>query len=155
MQDRALKPPEHVPSLPVVTAIAEDDVAASESYARRPESAGLARRLVHNVLGTWGLSDLIDRAGLVATELVSNAVRHARGEGLRVTIILLPQGRVQVSVWDRDCTQPEIRMPSPDGISGRGLLLVDALSVFWGVELLPGGKRVWAVLEPEAEAGAA
>jgi hypothetical protein len=150
MQDRALKIPEHVASLPVVMAVADDEVAASESYDRRPESATLARHLVHNVLGTWGLSELIDRAGLVATELVSNAVRHARGEGLRVTVIRLPRGRVQVSVLDRDCTQPEIRTPSPDGISGRGLLLVDALSVVWGVELLPGGKRVWAVLEAGA-----
>jgi hypothetical protein len=36
----------------------------------------------------------------------------------------------------------------PDGESGRGLLIVDSLASAWGVDTVPGGKRVWFRIEP-------
>jgi anti-sigma regulatory factor (Ser/Thr protein kinase) len=121
----------------------------AENYERVPEAAASARHLAGLALGVWHLPQLADTAALVLTELVSNAVRHASGEGMRVTIIRLDARCVRVSVLDRDCTRPQMRTPDPDteGVGGRGLLLVEALSASWGVDVLPGGKRVWADLE--------
>jgi anti-sigma regulatory factor (Ser/Thr protein kinase) len=81
------------------------------------------------------------------TELVSNAITHACGEGMRVTVVSLSECRVRVAVIDQDRTRPQLKPPTPDRERGRGLLLVHALSDTWGVELLPGGKRVWAELK--------
>ncbi|MFD0529945.1 hypothetical protein ACFQ1I_29255 [Kitasatospora arboriphila] len=45
----------------------------------RPESAGIARRLVVAVLGAWELVQQLDVGELLVGELVANAVRHAGG----------------------------------------------------------------------------
>lgn len=118
----------------------------AENLERVPESAAAARRMVSQALEVWQLPQLADTALLVLSELVSNAVRHATGEGMRITAHRLPTGRVHLAVLDRDPTRPQIRPPTPDGVSGRGLLLVEAMSFAWGVDMLPGGKRVWAVV---------
>jgi anti-sigma regulatory factor (Ser/Thr protein kinase) len=101
-------------------------------------------------LGVWQLPQLADAATLVLTELVSNAIRHAQGEGMRVNVMRLAERRVRVSVLDRDCTRPQMREPNPGEERGRGLFIVDSESAEWGVDLLPGGKRVWADLAAEA-----
>lgn len=128
------------PALAVPTAYAQN-------YARIPESAAAARRLVSEALEVWNLSQVADTATLITTELVSNAIRHARGEGIRVNVMRLTEQRVRVSVLDRDCTRPQMQEPDPGGEEGRGLFIVNAESVDWGVDVLPGGKQVWADLE--------
>ncbi|WP_225850640.1 ATP-binding protein [Streptomyces sp. HPF1205] len=120
---------------------------AAENLPRVPESAERARRMARTAIASWGLLRLSDQSELLVTELVSNAVKHAQGEGLRVTVLRLSYERVRIGVHDRDRTRPRIKPVTLDGESGRGLLLIDALSVSWGVDLLPGGKRVWVVLE--------
>jgi two-component sensor histidine kinase len=122
----------------------------AENMERVPESAAAARQLVTDALGAWDLVQLTDTAALVLSELVSNAVNHARGEGMRVSVIRRADRRVRLSVIDRDRTRPQVRPMTPDGEGGRGLVLVNAVSAVWGVDLLPGGKRVWADLEAEA-----
>jgi anti-sigma regulatory factor (Ser/Thr protein kinase) len=67
---------------------------------------------------------------LVVTELVSNAVRHAGGDILLV-IEDTPAAR-RVEVWDTSTVPPRMQDGSLDGESGRGLMLVDALSRTWG-----------------------
>jgi anti-sigma regulatory factor (Ser/Thr protein kinase) len=119
----------------------------AENYERIPESARRARHLVLDALAAWSMPHLGDAATLVLSELVSNAVRHAKGEGMRVNVTRLTGRRVRLSVLDQDSTRPQMQEPDPAGERGRGLLLVDAESVRWGVELLPGGKRVWAEVE--------
>jgi anti-sigma regulatory factor (Ser/Thr protein kinase) len=131
-----------VPARPVQTAYAEN-------FERVPESAAAARRLVSRALEVWDLPQLADSAVLIMAELVSNTVRHAQGEGMRVHVMLVTDRRVRVSVLDRDSTRPQMRNQESDDDEegGRGLYIVDAESVSWGVDLLPGGKRVWADLE--------
>jgi anti-sigma regulatory factor (Ser/Thr protein kinase) len=119
----------------------------AENYERVPESAAAARRLVGQALDSWGLACLADTATLVLTELVSNAIRHASGEGMRVNVTRLTERRVRVSVLDRDCSRPRMQEPEPGGERGRGLFIVNAESAAWGVDLLPGGKRIWADLD--------
>ena len=119
----------------------------AENFERTPESAAAARDLISEALDVWHLPQLADTATLVLTELVSNAIRHAQGEGMRVNVTRLTEQRVRVSVLDRDCTLPQIQDQDPDEERGRGLFIVNAESASWGVDLLPGGKRVWADLE--------
>jgi serine/threonine-protein kinase RsbW len=120
---------------------------AAENFQRVPQSAAAARRLVHDTLGGWHLLRMDDRAMVIVTELVSNAINHARGDGMRVSVVRFPDDRVRIGVIDRDRTRPEIKPMTPDQEGGRGLLLIEAMSSVWGVDLLPGGKRVWAELE--------
>lgn len=117
---------------------------------RIPESAGLARRLVIEALDAWHLQQLADAAALVLSELVSNAVNHASGDGMRVSVSRINDRRVRLAVIDRDRKRPQVRAPGPDAEGGRGLLLVSLTSADWDVDLLPGGKRVWADIEVNA-----
>jgi hypothetical protein len=78
---------------------------------------------------------------LVVTELVANAVRHAGGDILLV--IEDTDGARRVEVWDTSSNPPRMQADSLDAESGRGLLLVDALSKTWGWSA-SGGPEPWA-----------
>jgi anti-sigma regulatory factor (Ser/Thr protein kinase) len=112
-------------------------------------SAAAVRHQLRDELATQGVaSDSIDVAVLVASELVANAVRHtvdSDGHGLHVDWALDTDG-VTLGVTDCSDTQPVLRHVGPDELSGRGLLIIDALSADWGVRTLDRGKHVWARL---------
>ncbi|MEU7187445.1 ATP-binding protein [Streptomyces sp. NPDC045369] len=118
----------------------------SETLLCKPESVRCARELVDTALQTWGLAGLIDDTTVVASELVTNAVQHARCGRLRIRISRIAERRVLLAVTDRSSAPPVIRAPSTDDNNGRGLLLVDALSDRWGTHRRPFGKSVWAEL---------
>ncbi|MFJ1787296.1 ATP-binding protein [Streptomyces anulatus] len=122
--------------------------AYTETLPRAADSVHRARRLVHRALDVWGLTDVQDDAGLVVSELLTNAVLHAhRGDSVRVTVTRLGEGRVRVAVVDLSRDRPAACAAGDDQESGRGLDIVDALSGGqWGVDPLPWGKRVWATL---------
>ncbi|MER7841647.1 ATP-binding protein [Streptomyces sp. NPDC096040] len=122
---------------------------ATRSLPRLAESVPVARHLVRKALADWQLTGLDDVAELVVTELVTNSVRHARSTTIRVTVRRLDGGKVQVAVVDMSRTMPVLLPPTEDAVDGRGLAIIDAVSVQWGTDLLPWGKRVWADLEPE------
>ncbi|MFH9429071.1 ATP-binding protein [Streptomyces sp. NPDC017615] len=119
----------------------------SETLPREPGSAGLARRLVRAALTAWGMHDLADDAVLVASELVANAVRHARRESVRVVVERSTPGTVRVAVADFSRSLPEPRTPNDHDESGRGLVVVMALATNWGTDERHWGKVVWADLE--------
>ncbi|MCK8681296.1 ATP-binding protein [Streptomyces lichenis] len=119
----------------------------SETLPCDPRSASAARRLVRVALAVWGLPELAGDAGLVVTELVANAARHARGRPVRVAVERPAANRVRVSVADGSKVPPEPRQPRADDERGRGLVLVNALAAGWGTEPLATGKRVWAELD--------
>ncbi|MFC5957194.1 ATP-binding protein [Streptomyces pratens] len=118
----------------------------SETLPCEPESAATARRLVRVALAVWGLDDLADDGALIVSELVSNAVRHARRESIRLTVDRPGAARVRIGVVDFSRVPPAVKEPDDEGEGGRGLVLVNELAVRWGTELLPWGKRVWAEL---------
>ncbi|MFB7214830.1 ATP-binding protein [Streptomyces sp. NPDC056255] len=119
---------------------------------REPRTAAEARRLVRVSLSAWGLDDVADPAELVTSELVANAVRHARGPLVRVIIERPAEDRVYLGVVDRAPNDlPQQQVPDPEAAEGRGLMMVGALTDQWGYDRLgPAtrfwGKRVWAVL---------
>jgi anti-sigma regulatory factor (Ser/Thr protein kinase) len=106
---------------------------------------GLARLAVQEFCEELGVDGDGDSAQLVASELVTNAVVHA-GTDIDLTLRLIPP-LLHVAVRDGS-TQPAriadiVDQSSP---SGRGLLLVDALSTAWGSVVLNSGKVVWATI---------
>lgn len=123
-----------------------------------PTAPGLARSFVRHALGVWGLGGLADSAELVASELVTNAVK-ATGkpvpQGLYVdvwdlaviAVELQVNGRgLRVAVEDSSREQPVPQTVDADAEGGRGLFLVATLSTRWGVLPLQGGKVTWAEL---------
>lgn len=105
-----------------------------------------SRRFVAEVLERSG-RDASDAVLLVASELVTNAVRHGDGDvelridvdGDRVRLEVLDDGHVKVEV-------PHVA-PAPTAIGGRGLQLVRDISRRWGSGFDPAGRTlVWAEL---------
>jgi hypothetical protein len=111
----------------------------------RPDLVRAARRFVRQVLVNWELLEFVDDAVLVASELVSNAVLHAR-TGLRLTVSSEGLGSVRVEVYDENPRMPTPAAAPLHATSGRGLLSVAALASAWGTEDLGEGKVVWARL---------
>lgn len=108
-------------------------------------SAREARAFTLAALGEWRIGDIVDDVLLVVTELVNNAVTHARSScELRISANPLS---VRVEVLDNGPGTPDPLPPSPTRNHGRGLHLVDALTAAWGFEPIEtGGKMVWAEL---------
>jgi anti-sigma regulatory factor (Ser/Thr protein kinase) len=109
-----------------------------------PDSAAHARRHVTAVCQQSAQDQLCPAVQLVTTELVANAVRHAR-TGVRLSVRPTTTGML-VEVADDSPRMPERRDPGLFDESGRGLWLVDAMAARWGVERESPGKRVWAEL---------
>ncbi|EIV93493.1 SpoIIE family protein phosphatase [Frankia sp. QA3] len=111
-------------------------------------SAGQARMAMRDVMLDYGIT-AVDDATLLVSEVVTNAVLHARSD--LVLRASLEPGRLRISVEDREgghLPRPGAAAANkPDPESGWGLLLVEALSLAWGVETTPGGKRVWFDVE--------
>ncbi|MGW2930576.1 ATP-binding protein [Streptomyces sp. NPDC001156] len=118
-----------------------------------PAAVGVARSNVRALLARWGTGHrTVDNAVLVTSELVTNAVMHGAGE--RIVCRLRTDGhRLHIEVQDenRGGTLPALRSPHPDDQSGRGLVLVDALSSDWWARDAPlgSGRVVWAELSPQ------
>ncbi|MBT2482804.1 ATP-binding protein [Streptomyces sp. ISL-94] len=109
----------------------------------------LARAELRKALTDWGLSELEGDALLVASELVTNAVRHAvapRDREIETRYVRLGNG-VRVEVHDTSPAQPVVGTSHRDGDGGRGLYLVAAVADRWAVgERVGPGKLVWAEL---------
>lgn len=122
-------------------------VPSRQRYTRRlashPSAPTTARELVATVCQEWDLSDLLDDAGLIITELVSNATRHVGGDV--VVSVVVGDRYLHVSVRDQSPEPPRRTLPNPNG-GGRGLMLVDAIAAAWGSTMTDGGKVVWATL---------
>ena len=102
------------------------------------------RRFVVDVLGSLPV-DRLEEIVLMSSELAANAVRHA-ATSYSVTIDRAVRS-AKVTVRDAGGGEPTMRRPSPLDPSGRGLLIVDALSHRWGTTpRRSGGKSVWFVV---------
>ncbi|MGW4271119.1 ATP-binding protein [Streptomyces seoulensis] len=116
-----------------------------------PRAVTVTRRTLRLILTLHGLIGLVDTAELLATELISNAVRHTKGPAaLRVR---LSAGVLRIGAWDADPAPPEPPAALEDLAEqedGRGLLLVKACADLWGWQPLSRdgnrGKVVWCEL---------
>ena len=100
----------------------------------------------------------MDDAAVIVSELLSNALRHARP---------LPSGEVRVA-WNRDgdvvevavsdggsTTEPRRTRPTLSSLGGRGLGIVDTLADCWGVRRDNGTTTVWALVRGARAGGRA
>ncbi|MFR9787258.1 ATP-binding protein [Streptomyces sp. MB22_4] len=128
--------------------------AAAFDLPARSLSVGVARRVVRDLLAVWGVPrGAQDDAALVTSELVTNALVHA--DGTRIGCRLhRTAARIRIEVADEIAGEtgaaalPAPCRPGPEDQHGRGLLLVEALSLGWGVDL-PSDRPVrvvWAEL---------
>ncbi|WP_205707058.1 ATP-binding protein, partial [Kineococcus vitellinus] len=105
-----------------------------------------ARRHVRRQLRELGADALEEAAELGVSELVTNAVLHARTP-FTVTVRTTPAGAVRVEVADASEAPLKERRFGLGAATGRGLRLVAAISSAWGVDPLPPGggpgKVVW------------
>jgi anti-sigma regulatory factor (Ser/Thr protein kinase) len=112
----------------------------------RPAAIGRARRDVEDALAS---SDVDARTAgdlmLLVSELVTNAVRHARSERFEVRLDV-GSDALRLEVHDEgEGFEPRIA-PSSDGTGGYGLFIVDRLASRWGVERDEGGL-IWVELD--------
>ncbi|GAA1967061.1 hypothetical protein GCM10009798_29250 [Nocardioides panacihumi] len=135
---------------------ATDDVAlavvkvhsSGSAVMRLPVSGDLgavatARRAVAAQLRSWEVpSRVVADLVLLTSELVTNALRHARGpHELRLRHV---EREVVIEVSDSSPMRPRRRQVDGDAESGRGLTIVDAVADRWGSRSIADGKVVWA-----------
>jgi anti-sigma regulatory factor (Ser/Thr protein kinase) len=105
------------------------------------------RDFIRDRLRGWGAEGLAGPVVLLATELVSNAVRH--GCGPICLHLSVDSGRARVVVSDGSPAPPVLKEPSALDTGGRGLRWVSQFSSAWGHEVSPGGgKAVWFEIDP-------
>jgi DNA-binding NarL/FixJ family response regulator len=111
------------------------------------QSPRLARRFVKRALERWGVRSEIEVVELLVSELVTNSIVHARSD-VEVSVAV-SSDHVRVTVFDSSLDPPVRNAIRPDGASGRGLLMLDALSSSWGIDFAPGGKSLWFEIKNE------
>ena len=115
-----------------------------------PGAVPCARLHARQVIWEWGLTAMADSVEILVSELVTNAVYASRGLGLVTSVrlwLLSDAEQVLITVWDASPYAPIHADVSVEAESGRGLLLVGAISFQWGTNDSPaGGKTVWALL---------
>lgn len=102
-----------------------------------------ARRFVERALARWERED-DGTVALVVSELVTNAVLYGHGAG--TVLLRIADDHVTVEVSDRSATLPTTRPTTDDAEIGRGMHIIEATSLSWGVRPQREGKVVWCDL---------
>lgn len=119
------------------------------------------RMFVRQVCHAWNIhGDQADSAILLTSELVSNAVEatgivepqpayallHRKARLIGIRLLEFDRSLV-IEVWDTSIEPPRLVEADLDAENGRGLQLVDTLSLRWGYYYARvGGKVVWCEL---------
>ena len=108
--------------------------------------------MVRTTLEGWGTDDdLLETAVLLTSEVVTNAVQHARSA---VELCLSrAEDRIRIAVVDSGSGLIRRRRVEAEDQSGRGTELVETLSDGWGMEREGGAKQVWFELRTGARGG--
>jgi DNA-binding NarL/FixJ family response regulator len=114
-----------------------------------PRSPARARAFVRSTCRDWQCDSVADAAALVVSELVTNAVVHARtGSELRLSRV---ESSLLIGVTDAGGGSPDVFDAQTDDEHGRGLVLISALSTAWGVDGDDDRKTIWAQVPIPAE----
>jgi anti-sigma regulatory factor (Ser/Thr protein kinase) len=134
--------------LAIMATAGRPSLSASSDFPADTSAAPIARRFLVEQLASWGVAEeLTEIARLCLSELVTNAVIHS-GTPPRVTV-RLDDVRLLVLVQDTGHRGAARRQDQhdPEDVSGRGLMLVEALSDAWSAEHSADGTTVWFELE--------
>ncbi|MFI6577576.1 SpoIIE family protein phosphatase [Nocardiopsis sp. NPDC050513] len=128
---------------------------ARRDFPPAPETAAAAREFVHDTLLSWGVPEPFDDVILLVSELVTNAVVHARS-ALEVAVRRV-DGCIEVMVTD---SAPDRAVPQAGPLrvdaapssgdargAGLGLALASAIASSWGVSYGRDDKAVWFRIE--------
>lgn len=118
-----------------------------------PESVREARRFVASVLDGWSTLGTVEVVVLLTSEVVTNAVLHAGPHAPSDELVLtltLHGDLVRVEVRDPGDGALVRRDGTHEALSGRGLLLLDALASDWEVRPDRPGKVVCFQVRAEA-----
>jgi anti-sigma regulatory factor (Ser/Thr protein kinase) len=128
--------------------VAQDPPAIERSFDCLKASARRVREFVCGALVHWRIAGAADDVLLIADELATNAVLHARSP----FVVRLKVDGVHLRLEVEDDSQQAPQLGDSDGssTSGRGLVLVDALATRWGWEGRRQGKLVWAEIATSA-----
>jgi len=120
-----------------------------------PSAVPCARGHVRAVAHEWGLPGLADITELLASELVTNAVRASDRLRIKEDRAIVPivrlwllfdRASIVIRVWDGSDEMPVRQKADPADESGRGLILVESLGKDWGAYREASGKVVWVVV---------
>jgi serine/threonine-protein kinase RsbW len=88
-----------------------------------------------------GVADVVE---LLASEVLTNAVRHGSPTGTVQMHVVRHGERLRVTVRDASTDVPVVRTPDVEETGGRGMQLVETLAADWGVQPHGvDGKSVW------------
>ena len=107
-----------------------------------PTSPREARVRAARELEEWGDPEARHAVLLLISELVTNAVVHARST-VTVDLAVSDDGPVLVRVHDESPVRPVPRRHHADRPGGRGMHLLESLAARWGVEETQTGKSIW------------
>jgi len=114
-------------------------------------SVRVARQRLRGWLAAQHISaQHIEEARVVLSELVGNAVRHARplADGTLLIAWGLDGGALRLSVTDGGgAGRPHAVHASPSAVSGRGMMIVDSLAQSWWVDQSGRRTTVHALLQ--------
>jgi anti-sigma regulatory factor (Ser/Thr protein kinase) len=133
--------PQPLPTAPVAAGRAPvppviPPVPAHWQFPADPASAQRARQAVADALAHDLRPHLTDDLALLASELVTNAIRYGTRAGAEhvVELVLWPaDGHYWLAVSDPGDGRPALAPPNDEACGGRGLVLVDALAAAWAV----------------------
>ncbi|MEW1774432.1 ATP-binding SpoIIE family protein phosphatase [Streptomyces sp. NPDC086777] len=101
-----------------------------------------ARKHISGKLAAWGLDEAAPTMELIASELVTNAIRHGQPP-VRLRLIRHGAG-LTCEVSDGSNASPYLRRARTFDESGRGLFIVAQLTTRWGTRHHSHGKTIWA-----------
>jgi len=142
--------PSNSADAPIAASDARRD-AFDRVFVGAPAALREVRRFVREVLDAWGAEERLLDAEIIASELATNAVKHAHSP-FRVSLTR-SAASMTLAVRDASFEQPRPQARHTDDGGGRGLALVSELSSAWGTNVEPDGKTVWAELARTAPVG--
>lgn len=104
-----------------------------------------ARNFAKRMVRLWRLDHLTEPVELIVSELVTNAVVHAKSD-VRVWLRCVNGRRLRVEVSDASHKKIRRRLPMASDPSGRGLWIVSRMADRWGTDTAAEGKTVWVEL---------
>ncbi|GHJ36708.1 SpoIIE family protein phosphatase [Streptomyces sp. TS71-3] len=123
------------------THVFDDDQVATWDLPSDPAVVATVRSLVERQLSSWNLADMVFSSQLVASELVTNAIRHAEGP---IQLRLLRDQTLTCEVHDGSPAAPRMRHARAGDEDGRGLFLTAQVTQRWGTRYTADGKIIWA-----------
>jgi anti-sigma regulatory factor (Ser/Thr protein kinase) len=115
-----------------------------------PTAVPCGRLHTRAVLREWSLGSLSSDGELLVSELLGNAVKASwspGGPGQVALRLLADHRRVVIEVWDHNALDPQLHRADHSSESGRGLVVVEAISNRWGYDRVSATlKVVWCEL---------